>query len=184
VRVRKIVLAASVLGLAFSAAACGRSAAGDTGVATAATAKAAGNPSPTPSLSFEQKLRKWVDCMREQGFDLPDPARNEAGKISVDPPAGTQKGGPLEERYGNALQKCLKLDPNEGEVRPFSAEELEKQRQWAKCMREHGIAMNDPDPSGVPARVRPGRNYSEAVRGKADQACDDKNPFLKEREGR
>jgi hypothetical protein len=33
-------------------------------------------------------------------------------------------------------------------MKPPSAEELDKMRQQAKCMREHGIDMPDPDPTG------------------------------------
>jgi hypothetical protein len=184
-RARRIALAVPALALALgSAAGCSQQAASDDRVATAATRNAGGNPSPTPSLSFEQRLRQWVDCMRDQGFDLPDPGRNAAGKISVEPPAGTQKGGPLEERYGAAQQKCLKLDPNEAEARPFNTVELEAQRQWAQCLRDQGLAVNDPDPNGMPARVRPGAHDTEEAMQKAMQACEDKNPFLKERNGR
>lgn len=89
-RRRKLVLAGSMLALALTTAACSESAASDEGVATATTAaKAGGNPGPTPSLSFEQRLRQWVECMRGEGFDLPDPARNAEGKIAVEPPAGS-----------------------------------------------------------------------------------------------
>jgi hypothetical protein len=89
------MLAVSMLGLALSTAACSESAASNDGVATAATAgKAGGSPSPTPSLSLEQRLRQWAACMRAEGLDMPDPARNADSKISVEPPAGTQKGYP------------------------------------------------------------------------------------------
>jgi hypothetical protein len=174
-RVRTTVLVAAVLGLALSTAACTRATADDTEVATAATGgRTGGTPSPTPSLSFEQRLRQWVECMRGEGFDLPDPARNAEGKIAVEPPAGTQKGGPLEERYGEAQQKCRKLDPNEVELKPFSAEELEQQRKWAQCMRDQGIEMNDPNPNGRPPL--PKRGTSEAALQKAADACHDEMP--------
>jgi hypothetical protein len=183
---RALVVPALALALALATAAgCSQSAASDDRVATAASAGDPGaNPSPTPSLSFEQRLRQWAHCVRGQGFDLPDPARNGAGKISIEPPAGTQKGGPLEERYRAALQKCIKLDPNEGGVASFSAAELEQQRQWAQCLRDQGIEVNDPDPNGMPARIRPDAGHSEAALQKATQACADKDPAGKEREGR
>jgi hypothetical protein len=177
-RTRLTALLVPALALALGAAAgCTQSAASDDGVATAATATAAntgGKPRPSPSLSFEQKLRQWVECMRDQGIDMADPARNAEGKIVAEPPAGTGKGGPLEEKFGDAVQKCEKLDPNDAKLKPFSAEELEAQRQWAQCMRDQGIEMGDPDPNGMPAIPRHGT--SEAALKKATQACYDKMP--------
>jgi hypothetical protein len=165
------VLAAPVLALAIGTTACTGSMSDGTEVATAQTAgRAAGNP----SLNFEQELRKWVECMRAEGLDMPDPARNADGKIIVEPPAGTQKGGPLEEKYGAAEQKCQQLDPNDAKLKPSSAEELEQQRQWAQCMRNQGIEMNDPNPNGMPSL--PKRGTSQAALQKAADACHDKMP--------
>jgi hypothetical protein len=183
---RKILVPAFALALA-AVAGCGQSATSDDGVATAATAaagrSAGSNPSPTPSLSFEQKLQQWVECMRAEGIDMADPARNADGKINAEFPPGTEKGGPLEERSVEAQQKCSKFNPNE-EPRPFSAEQLEAQRQWAQCMRAQGIQMNDPDPNGAPALPKRGGVNNVAALRKAEQACADKSPILKGRGGR
>ena len=42
-------------------------------------------------------------------------------------------------KFKNAMNKCRHLLPNGGSPQPPSAEELEKMRQFAKCMRQHGI---------------------------------------------
>jgi hypothetical protein len=161
-----------------TATGCTQPAASDDRVATVASAAAAGNagshPDPTPSLSLEQQLQKWVECMRGEGIDMADPARNANGKMLAEPPAGTQKGGPLEEKFGDALRECEKLDPNDAKLKPFSAEELEQQRRWAQCMRGQGIEMNDPDPNGMPPL--PKRGTSQAALQKATDACHDKMP--------
>jgi hypothetical protein len=175
-RTRLTALLVPALALALgNAAGCTQSAASDDGVASAATAaNTGGKPSPSPSLSFEQKLRQWVECMRGAGIDMADPARNADGKIVAEPPAGTGKGGPLEEKFGDALRECEKVDPNDAKLKPFSAEELEAQRQWAQCMRDQGIEMNDPNPNGMPPL--PKRGTSQAALQKATDACHDKMP--------
>jgi hypothetical protein len=84
--------------------------------------------------------------MREHGVDMPDPkpAGDGSGGMAI-----TLGGDGADRTKIDAAQNaCKHLMPNGGEMKPPSAEELDKMRQQAKCMREHGIDMPDPDQSG------------------------------------
>jgi hypothetical protein len=96
--------------------------------------------------SDQQKMLDFAKCMREHGVDMPDPQfdGDGRGQITIGGGAGTADKSKLD-----AAQKaCQKLMPNGGEMKKPTPEELDKMRQEAKCMREHGIDMPDPDPNG------------------------------------
>ena len=93
----------------------------------------------------EDKMREFAKCMREHGIDMPDPTSGPNGER-----AGIAIGGDGADqgKMDTAQKACKQFMPNGGEMKPPSAEELDKMRQQAKCMREHGIDMPDPDPTG------------------------------------
>lgn len=102
-------------------------------------------------------IRNFAKCMREHGVDTPDPGENEAPAInfSNDPATTT------------ALDACKKLLPGGGMPKKLTPEELDKARKDAKCMREHGVDMPDPDVNGG-ARAVPmkedGAKFEEALK--------------------
>jgi hypothetical protein len=120
------------------------------GVASVAqTAKA--NASPTPSLSDEEKQVKFAECMRQHGVEVDDPQNGGpsagSGGLRVNPStaANMQK----------AMQACQQYLP--GGVLPTpGASQMDAMRAYAKCMREHGVNMPDPDPNGGGAIVQSG----------------------------
>jgi hypothetical protein len=90
-------------------------------------------------------MREFAKCMREHGVDMPDPKPGPDGKgMSI----GIQGDGADRSKIDAAQNACKHLMPNGGEMKPPSAEELDKMRKDAKCMRDHGVDMPDPDPSG------------------------------------
>lgn len=95
-------------------------------------------PSPSPTLvSQEEWTRLLDDCM---ATELPDMVGPD-GKVS-----GTKKTDP---RFQAAVEKCVKKLPaaEEPEPEPLTPAQLAAQRDYAKCMREHGITgFPDPDP--------------------------------------
>lgn len=121
--------------------ACSKAGGGDDGVASLN-----GGNNPTGSAqnasgqgSDEDKMRAFAKCMREHGVDMPDPGANGEMKIS---------GGPGDEdKMNKANEACKSLLPNGGKPKPLSPEDLDKMRKTAKCMRDHGIDMPDPDPN-------------------------------------
>jgi hypothetical protein len=101
--------------------------------------KPSGQGEPQNAGSDEDQMRAFAKCMRENGVDMPDP--EPGGGMSRAIPAGDA------EKMNKASEACDKLLPNGGKPKPLSPEDLDKARKTAKCMREHGIDMPDPDPN-------------------------------------
>jgi hypothetical protein len=89
---------------------------------------------------------KFAQCMREQGIDMPDP----------EPGGGPQKlkvggdSGIDPQEFEKAAKACEKY---RDDIRPQLSEEeqqefKEKALEWARCMRDHGIDVPDPQVSG------------------------------------
>ncbi len=136
-----------VLGAALLLAGCGAKGDDASKVASISTPRSAGTNAPADNSgkSDEDKMRDYAKCMREHGIDMPDPKpAGEGGGMAI-----TLGGDGTDMGKMEAAQKaCKQLMPNGGEPKPMSPEELDKARQQAKCMREHGIDMPDPDPTG------------------------------------
>ena len=105
----------------------------------------------------EEELRraqvKFAECMREQGVDLPDPGTDGKQTLKVGGDSGISP-----EAFETASKACEKYRKD---IRPqLSAEEQEEFKQkaleWARCMRDHGIDMPDPQISEGGAGVRIG----------------------------
>ena len=161
------VLLAVLIGLVAGCA--GRS--NGPGVASAAGAKdARATASPTPSLDPEEQRRQFTQCMRDHGVDVPDPDAN--GGIRI-----TASAGPGSEQ---AIEACQKYLPAGKATKP-DPKMLEQAREFAKCMRDHGIDMPDPDPNGGRFQVQKGTGDSQikpddAAFKAAMDACQDKLP--------
>ncbi|MCR6484236.1 hypothetical protein M8542_15545 [Amycolatopsis sp. OK19-0408] len=141
----RIVVAA--LGAALLLGGCGAKGDGGDKVASISTPPKSGGPTAADNSgkSDEDKMRDFAKCMREHGVDMPDPkpAGDGGGMAITLDGDGADKG-----KIDTAQKACKHLMPNGGEMKPPSAEELDKMRKDAKCMRDHGIDMPDPDPSG------------------------------------
>jgi hypothetical protein len=91
----------------------------------------------------DDMARKFASCMRDNGIDMPDP--DTEGGLSV--ASGTAEAGSMEEMDA-AFEACKEFMPNGGEAVKMTPEDLEAQREFAKCMRDQGMDMPDPDPNG------------------------------------
>jgi hypothetical protein len=158
---RTLMMAVVVPLLMVALAACGSSGSGD-GVASAGGTRSS---SPAPRTGDDSGL-KFARCMREHGVDIPDP---EPGKL---PPV---VDGPPDSKEHEALESCEQFLPSGGEVEKISAEDLEKVRQYARCMREHGVDMPDPSPDGsLTGGAIAGGDAAQL--DAADRACQSKLP--------
>jgi hypothetical protein len=86
----------------------------------------------------EEAALEYVECMREHGVDMEDPGAGGELRLEVRP--GNQ------EKVERAQRACEGLLEN---ARPQLTEEQQAAMQeamlaFAKCMREHGIDMPDP----------------------------------------
>jgi hypothetical protein len=126
----------------FALTACGSNGGDNNDVASLnGDQKPSGQGEPQNAGSDEDQMRAFAKCMREHGIDMPDP---EPGGMMRAMPAGAAEDM---EKINKAGEACNKLLPNGGKPKPLSPEELDKVRKQAKCMREHGIDMPDPDPN-------------------------------------
>ena len=140
---RTRTVAAITLMLALATAGCARGGTDDPAVASAPGAGGnAAAASAGPGADDPDAQLKFSRCMREQGLSwFPDPSD---GKLAIKPPPGTD-----DKKIQAAQEKCKQFLPNGGEPPKLSAEELEKVRLYAKCMRENGLPnFPDPGPKG------------------------------------
>lgn len=127
-----------------------------------------GEPDPEAVVQFAQ-------CMREHGQNVPDP---DGDSYTITPPSGGPNAA-----WDAAMDACRQHLPDGGAPEPPNAAELEAQRQYAMCMREHDIDMSDPDPATGRSQI--GGRLAGATRDQlradpgyaaAAEACKDKLP--------
>ncbi|MFF3127661.1 hypothetical protein ACFVRD_36445 [Streptomyces sp. NPDC057908] len=116
-------------------------------IASASNGKSRATASKSSSselADYVEGQRKWVECLRHEGFDISDP--DSKGKVEF----GENSKWKRDPKALKAQEKCagLSLPIPESvleEQRPeLSEEEIGKNRQYAKCMQEHG-APDFPD---------------------------------------
>jgi hypothetical protein len=139
--------------LAVALGACGSASTGNgiaSGGGTATT-----SPTGSPSTGDDQeRARQFANCMRENGVDMPDPVGPGEPVRIEEPPTGAAA-----DRFKEAMAKCRQYAPNNGDMPALSAAELEKMRNYARCIRENGLTdFPDPDPNsgGIIAEYQPG----------------------------
>jgi hypothetical protein len=153
---RKLLFAAPLLafGLALGSTLTG-CAAQDGGTPAVATAGdgTSGSAEESPAPSDEDQARQFAECMRAEGIDIPDPQPGTGpaagGKGGPGVAIRIEGGGENKAKVDAAMQKCREYLPNGGEMKPLTPEQLERQRELAKCMRANGVPdFPDPDPNG------------------------------------
>jgi hypothetical protein len=138
------------VGLTVAVAACGGG--GNPGgvaslsgsVTTTTTASGGGGGKGRTPQQERQAALDFAKCMREHGFNEPDP-QFSGGAILQRGPTGVDRNDP---RLKAAEQACQHYLPNGGQTSPPSAEQRQRLLQFARCMRQHGIDMPDPGPNG------------------------------------
>lgn len=116
--------------------------------------------------SDEDKMREFAKCMREHGVDMPDP--DDSGHVQG---RAISADGADGDKLQKADEACKSLLPNGGKPKPLSPEDLDKQRKTAKCMREHGIDMPDPDPNNPGMAISLGSDGDKDKLDKAMKEC-------------
>ena len=162
-----LTVAAVTALLAFGLSACGS----DGGK------NAPGGRSTATKANDQAKLIKYAQCMRANGVNMPDP--EPGGGIKME-----QRGGDetAKQKTDAAQQKCRHLLPNGGQPPKLSPADVTKMREFAKCMRQHGIPMEDPGDDGL-IRVKEtagagGKGASRLDDRAAEQACGKLRPAL------
>ena len=174
---RKLVMVIGVgalaLALGLTAAACGGGSGDSNGVASltdtggTTTNSSSGSGEASPKDRREAEL-KFAQCMRDHGVDMPDPVN---GRFDLKVKPGDQKNAE------EAQRACRKYLQN---VAPrMSEEEQAKMREaaldYAKCMRDHGIDMADPqfqEGGGMTMRMPEHTREDDPKFKEAQKACE------------
>jgi hypothetical protein len=154
-------LAPAVLAMGLLAAACGGASEGATdGIATAGEGSAAKKTADDKAkVDPEQAGLDFARCMREHGVDMPDPKAGGGGMVMIGPgpgeaQAGVRTSGPpagfedAHEACEHFLEDLIGDGPG-----PMDPEAQDRALTFAKCMRDHGVDMPDPDFSDGGARI-------------------------------
>ena len=125
--------------------------------------------------------REFAQCMRDHGVDMPDPQTAEGGSGDGGGVRITVSGGP-NSNADAAMEACKDKLPNGGVPPSMSPEQQEQLRQFAQCMRDHGVDMPDPDPNNGGLRISQsggpaaGMGPDDPTFKAAQEACKDKLP--------
>ncbi|MEV0596627.1 hypothetical protein [Nonomuraea cavernae] len=165
---RRILVAAA---LALATAACGAQQGGaDVASVTAASGGPTTGASPTATTDPQEQSRKFAQCMRDHGIDMPDP---EAGGGLIPPAA---KNADME-KVKKAAVACQEFSPVKERGR-LTPEDLDRMRAFTACMRANGVDLPDPDPDGGfggrTGRIKP----NDPAFRKAYEACRSTFPEL------
>jgi hypothetical protein len=169
----RLALAATAL---FALTACGgNSGSGDEVASLNGGDKKENQQAKDDGKSDQDKMREFAKCMREHGVDMPDPDADGGIRMHAAGPADATEGVAADGANGDKMQKaddaCKSLLPNGGKPKPLSPEDLDKMRQQAKCMREHGVDMPDPDPNNPGMAISLGDGKDPAALDKAFKEC-------------
>jgi hypothetical protein len=164
----RLLLLAGVCALAT---ACG--AGGDDGTDGVASMSEPDSPSSSAAPAGDDgkpdidQMRAYAKCMREHGVDMDDPDPNGGGGIAISADGPGEK-----EKVDKGNEACKHLLPNGGKPDKPTAEDLDRARETAKCLRDHGIDVKEPtmeDP-GINVSAGDGGNDPEKV-NKAMEEC-------------
>jgi hypothetical protein len=174
-RPRLAGLVGAVLAVALTVAACsgggkasGVASLGSAGQATSTTNAGGSNAGGQAGYDLRQAL-VFTRCMRQHGYDLPDP-QLEGNNVGLQLPNYQGQRAP---KFQAAWQACRRYAPNGGQPQRPSAQERQQALAFARCMRQHGINLPDPQFSGdnigqqLPSRAEQGSAKFKA----AEQAC-------------
>jgi hypothetical protein len=121
------------------------------------------------SSDLTQAALAYGRCMRQHGIDLPDP-QIEGDRIVQRPPDHQVKTP----KFAAARQACRKYLPAGGPPpSPPSAQQRQQALAFARCMRQHGIDLADPQITAKGIRQHPPTDMDrdDPRLGAAEQAC-------------
>jgi len=165
------MLAAVAVALGLAATACGGSTPSAEGVATAGDGSKAKSTADTKPTDPQQAGLDFAKCMREHGVDVPDPQAGEGGMVMIGPGPGaggdtggfSTSGPPA--GFEDADKACRHFI--EGLIGdgpgPLDPKEQDRALKFAKCMRDNGVDMPDPDFSGGGIKVTIGTPGSGGI---------------------
>src|SRR5690349_4306037 len=92
---------------------------------------------PSPSDDPEERVRQFVDCLRDNGVDLPDPAGpDRLVPITI--------GAEEAEALDDALDACEDYAPVPGHPVDLDPAVRPQIEEFRDCLREHGVDLHEP----------------------------------------
>jgi hypothetical protein len=153
---------------------CSSAANTDQGVASVG-----GNSSGAPPASSTQQagsgeqMRKFAQCMRDNGVDMPDP--EPGGGFGGAFGSDIDRNSPA---FQKAMDACRSQLPGGGDLSKLDPKMIDQLRQLTQCLRDNGVDVPDPDPNspmlGLDAMQDIDRESPTFK--KAMEACKDKVP--------
>jgi hypothetical protein len=178
-----MVAVVAITGLLAACGSDGDSGGSDDGLASVSDGDSNEQAQGDDQADADDELLDWVECMRDEGIDIPDPTRDENGNLVIDGPGIRLGGG------DSAGSSSSDEADDEGDERPIDPDEMdaaieacgeppglgpndlsEEDRQameedaleFAECMRDEGIEdFPDPDFSNMGPGGEPQRRSSE-----------------------
>jgi hypothetical protein len=182
---RTLALLSFAVAAALLLAACGASpAADDGGVASlddgeGTASEAVASESPTDP---EEAVLEYVECLRGEGVDVPDPQINADGEVGlrIGGPGGDDQDPIDPEEFEAAREVCG--DPPQLGGGNFSPEDQaalqDAALQFAQCMRDRGYDVPDPEfegQGGVIFRGRAGLDSDDPEQRQAAEECQEQS---------
>ncbi len=148
-RIKLVLSLALVVLVALAATACGGSSDGGSGEP--------GGGNGGKDRDPQAAALAWATCMRDNGVDIPDPKPQDegGGQLFLAPGVGGPLAGTDEKTFTAAKKACSEHAEDMGGPGAAGFGEEDKQRMvdFARCMREQGIDMPDPDFDGSDGRI-------------------------------
>jgi hypothetical protein len=185
-------LAVLLLAVAALASGCGSTSSSDDGVAALDDSSTTTSESETDESEDDaeqdpqEAALEWAKCMREHGVDVPDPEVDaDGGRVTIRPGAGARRLDDIDsDAFRKAQEECgapFGRSARGPQLTPEQREEMqEAMLEFARCMREHGVDMPDPEFSGEGGRMlfrqqlgQGGINPDSATFREAQEACQD-----------
>jgi hypothetical protein len=117
----------------------------DTGQVASLSGAGSASAAPADQQDLEKQLDDYVECLRKQGMDLPDPTVDADGRISFGRPAGGQSFD--RDAFDKAQKVCGAIPA--GLTAGFDAQDQAEMQdaalKFAQCMRGEGVDVPDPD---------------------------------------
>ncbi|MEH1125061.1 hypothetical protein [Micromonospora sp. CPCC 206061] len=149
---KQVLVGAAALACALALAACGSEKSPE--VASAAGASGAPGAAATTDAvaKFVESRRQWARCIREQGFDVPDP--DAKGRITFAETAEENRKLKADPKWLAAQEACKEFmteipEELEPKAEPLTAEQIANARKYSECRRANGSPdFPDPGPDG------------------------------------
>lgn len=131
---------------------------------TTEAAEETGGADAATSQGEEELALAFAQCMRDEGIDWPDPTTAADGSIDITGgaagPDGNSDIDPQSTEVSTAFDVCgpmiegASFLPGDGDG--FDAESQDRFLEFAQCLRDQGLDVEDPDFSELGAGGRPG----------------------------